>query len=148
MRKRGPKSSEELAIAGLAAVTGHVRPEPPYDLLTEEGASIFRTIVDSLPADWFSPGSVPVLVQLVKHVVASRRIAELIAQEERRKDYDFERHDRFLKAQERQSAAIQRLATSLRLTPQSRYTPQRAATQGETLGPRPWEWSGPVSEAE
>jgi hypothetical protein len=142
-KQRGRKSAAktELAVAGLApTVTAHVRPEPPYDLFDEQ-ADVFRSIVNSLPADWFSAGSVPILAQLCKHVVASRRIAELVAQEERSETYDWSRHDEFLKAQGRESMAIQRLSTALRLTNQSRYTPTHAATEAGsvTAGRKPWE---------
>jgi hypothetical protein len=145
MAKRGRKSAAEMAIANLVKVTSTARVEPPYDIFDEQ-ADLFRAIVDSLPADWFSTGSVPLLAQLCKHVVASRRVAELIAQAERTGPMlDIEMYDRLLRLQERQSAAVHRLATALRLTNQSRYTPGRAATASAVaIGPKPWEFGRDV----
>ena len=52
-----------------------------------------------------------------------------------------ERYDFLLRAQARQTNALLKTATKLRLTPQSRYTPKAAGTahRNSPKGRRPWE---------
>ena len=76
---RGRKSAGALT---LTVVTGDVevvrRPEPPTEL-TREQAAEWRAVVDRLPADWFARETHGLLVQYCRHVVAARRVAELVA---------------------------------------------------------------------
>src|SRR4051812_40805502 len=78
VRKRGRKSAESLAIieapAPIATVT---RQQPPHDLSDEE-CEVWVSVVNDVPADWFSPSTVPLLAQYCRHVVHSGRIAGLI----------------------------------------------------------------------
>lgn len=139
MQKRGRKASAELEVAKVA-LTATARPDAPYDLNQKE-ADVWRGIVDGLPADWITPGSSPVLAAYCRATVSARRLGMLIAQEEAAADYDVDRHLAFIKAHSQNATTIKTLATSLRLTPQSRYTPQRAGTAagGYSGGKRPWE---------
>src|SRR6185503_20921599 len=84
MVKRGPVSKEqrelddELGTMDVTTIEIAERPMPHFDFDNQE-ATIWSTIVNSMPADWFNTGSIPLLTQYVRHVVASRNIAQLIA---------------------------------------------------------------------
>jgi len=56
-----------------------LRPEAPDDL-TDEQSEEWHAIVNTMPADHFMRGNFPLLSQLCRHIVASRRIAQLIEQ--------------------------------------------------------------------
>jgi len=141
MKKRGRKSAAELDVIGLKPVVTVARLEPPYDL-TDECVDVWRSVVESLPAEWFTPASAPLLSQYCRTVIAARRVAQLIHQAERGEgEYDLALHLDLLRAQDRISATIKALATALRVTNQARYTPQRAATQAAAeTGRKPWEF--------
>ena len=63
-------------------------------------------VVDSMPADHFTPANYHLLTRLCRHVVEARRIAQLIKA--------------YRKAQLSESSIIQRLSCSMRLTQQSK----------------------------
>ncbi len=141
MGARGRKSAAELATVGPGGIATARRPDPPDDL-TDEMAEVWRAIANTKPGDWFDAGSRPVLTQLCRHVVAARRAAQLIAQEEANDDFDAACWAKLLRIQERQTALVMAAATKLRLTPQSRYGPRAAATAARYGGdgPKPWEF--------
>jgi hypothetical protein len=60
MGTRGRKSSAELATVSPDGIGLTRRPEPPSHL-GDDAADIWRATVNSLPADWFSPGTLPLL---------------------------------------------------------------------------------------
>jgi hypothetical protein len=98
--------------------------------------------VNANPADLIGTGSVPLLAQMCRHVVAARRVAGWLARIEGEDcELDAELWLRLLARQESESKIIAALATRLRLTPQSRYTPHGAATAArkQRTGPAPWE---------
>ena len=140
MGTRGRKSAAEIAVIGRNGVAATHRPEPLPEL-TDEQCEVWRWIVAGYAADRFDRGAQPLLANFCRHVVASRRIAQLIEQAESAETFDVEAWNDLLKAQERQSARMEGLATKLRITPQARYTPQRAATvDGKaTAARKPWE---------
>lgn len=141
MGARGPKSTSELATIGPAGIALTRRLDPPADL-TGEAAEVWRGIVNANPADLFSPGSAPLLAQLCRHTVAARRIGQWLARIETAEgELDEVRWFQLLARQEAESKVIAQLATRLRLTPQSRYTPHGAAAAGKNVrsGPAPWE---------
>ncbi|MCA3488299.1 MAG: hypothetical protein IOD05_01975 [Rhodobacter sp.] len=144
MGTRGPKSGAELAIIGPSGIVAATpRPAPPPDL-TGEAAEAFVAIVNGNPAALIGPGSVPLLAQLCRHVVAARRVAGWLARIEGEDgELDADLWLRLLARQEAESKVIAALATRLRLTPQSRYTAHGAATAARKArtGPAPWEAS-------
>jgi len=128
-------------IGGNGVATSR-RIEAPLDL-SDEQAEVWRSIVSAHAADWFGPGSAPVLAALCRHTVAARRVAGWLERLEATDgELDEDRWFRLLARQEAESKAVATLATRLRLTPQSRYTPHRAAGTARREpgdGPRPWE---------
>lgn len=98
-----------------------LRPEPPVEL-TREQATEWRHVVNRLPAEWFPRETWGLLAQYCRHVVAARRIAELITQlESRDGTLDVAQYDRLLKMQEREGRALSSLATRMRLSQHSTY---------------------------
>lgn len=145
MGSRGRPSAASLQVVRPASVERLVRPEAPPDL-TDDQAEEWEAVVNRLPADWFPRETHPLLAQFCRHVVASRRIASMIAdtespapdEEGNVPELDLDRWDQLLRMQEREGRALSSLATRLRITQQS--------TRSEKSGkgplrprPRPWE---------
>jgi hypothetical protein len=122
-------------------VTVSPRPDPPREL-TAEQADEWRAVVDRLPADWFPRETHGLLVQYCRHVVAARRVAQLIESLETSSDSEFDvgRYDELLKMQEREGRALSSLATRMRLTQQTTYDKQKK--KGSVGTKRPWEFDG------
>lgn len=138
-KKRGRPSPGDL-MTRVVALVPRARPEPPAEL-TDEQRQVWQDTLSMLPPEWVQREALPVLAAFVRHVTAARRIATLIdtfdeVGPDRVRDYD-----RLLRAQALESATITSIATRLRLTPQSRYTPQRAGRMRDdaTDSPKPWE---------
>jgi hypothetical protein len=118
MAQRGRKSAASLQVItseGLAVIT---RPEPPEEL-TDEQAHEWRCIVNRLPAEWFPTETHGLLSQYCRHVVAARRVAQLVEAMEAKEEFDIEDYDRLLKMQEREGRAMSSLATRMRISQQS-----------------------------
>jgi hypothetical protein len=113
------------------------RPDAPYDL-TDEESNEWAAIVSTMPADHFMRGNFPLLAQLCRHIVTSRRVAQLINQAAKDKDFDRKEFGCLLQLQVMESAAITRLSRSMRLTQQS---VMRAETTKHPKGPakNPWD---------
>jgi hypothetical protein len=124
MEGRGRKSSASLAIVASNPIAATNRPNPPSDL-TPEQADEWVAVVNRLPADWFPRETHPILVSYVRHIVAGRHIAQLIAKLERAKSVDIDEYDKLLKLQERETRAITACARSMRLTQQTTYLPTK-----------------------
>ena len=68
MKHRGRKSGAELGTLTQIAIR---RPAPPGDL-TEFEASLWRTITESKPSDWFRPDSHELLSAYCRHASTHR----------------------------------------------------------------------------
>lgn len=125
------KSLEALTAPGMVAVA--TRPNPP-EVLTQEEAEIWCAVVDTKPASWFDPASAPVLIEYCRAVIEVGVLAEMVREARGGKSYTS-----FLKARNVEAMRVASLATKLRLTQQSRYTPNAAATQDRKAGEaKPW----------
>jgi hypothetical protein len=139
------------AVQQAAASIAIAAPElpPPADLPPEE-AVIWREIVGSMPASWFDSGNAPVLVELCRHIVLSRWLAEQLetmrcanltaATKHGAKQRTIYR--RLSQAAREESRLIAALSVKLRLTNSShrrdeRYDDRRRFALGQ--GPKPWE---------
>lgn len=132
MGERGRKSALE---ASVVPINGFDRPKPP-STLTDEQSAIWAKVVDALPADWFRPEAIEVLVMYCRHAVTARRVADLIKRLEAQDEFDVQEYDRLLKMQEREGRALSSLATRLRITPQAtRDSKSKKPNQVK----RPWE---------
>lgn len=115
------------------------RPEPPADLNEAEAAE-WRTVVGARPPEWFRGGVEPLLAQYVRAIVRARALAPLVAEALASSAPDL---GALLRAELAVTNTIATLATRMRLTPQSRYTAQSAATAAKRMadGPKPWEYA-------
>lgn len=135
MGTRGRKSAASLAVIDTQVAEVVRRPVPP-DELTSEQADEWISVVDRLPADWFPRETHGMLTQYCRHVVAARRVAQLVADHEESKEFDVEVYDRLLKMQEREGRAMSSLATRMRLSQQTTYDPKKKKP-AQTR--KPWE---------
>jgi hypothetical protein len=136
MGTRGRKSAASLTIAKVSPVETVERQRPPHDLSDEE-VEIWSAVVNSEPADWFSPSTVPMLAQYCRHAIHARRIAELIERATADPDLAVSAYDRLLKMQGRESRAISSLATKMRISQQATTNHRGNKTPSAAL--KPWE---------
>ena len=142
MGARGRKSSKELSTISAGGLEIHRRPDPP-EHLGEDAVKVWRATVNSLPADWFSPGTLPLLEAFCGLTVSQRNTIMALQRIEREAN-DFQRDEwaRVLKQLGELSGRIATLATRMRLTPQSRYGARGADTAARSVGDlrKPWEY--------
>lgn len=149
MRKRGRKSAGDLTAIPLGLVP---RPPAPPGLADQEVIEWLR-ITGSLPADHLRPEHLPLLEAMVRHVVASRKISEMIgeietsmartAAESGRDRVDVilgaaDALDKLLKMRDREVRAASSLATRCRCTAQSVHDRTKVKPPVRS-GPAPWE---------
>src|SRR6185369_13619761 len=98
MAQRGRKSIETLMVlqGGLAATPLH--PDAPYDIADEE-AEEWRAIVQVMPPDHFIRANFPVLTQLCRHIVAARRVAQMIKAYSKKRNFNYRDYAELLKQQ-------------------------------------------------
>jgi hypothetical protein len=75
MAQRGRKSALSLTLS--PRLEAMQRPDAPYDLTDDETAE-WVAILGRMAADWFPRETHPLLTQLCRHIVSSRRLAQLI----------------------------------------------------------------------
>lgn len=142
MASRGRKSAAELSV--VVAPEFRKRPSPPSDL-TPEQAKIWREIVASEPADFFGTAALQaMLADYCRHrssIDAVTSIINTFKPEWLKASEGAKRYKELLRMREMETRAAASLATKLRLTNQSRYTPQAAATASRNAakGMKPWE---------
>lgn len=131
------QSAAALSVVPPVPLDEVRRPMPPADL-SDEQKQEWLAVVNRLPAEWFPRETHAVLAQYCRHVVAARRIAQLVDRmESDQEGFSIEEYDRLLKMQEREGRALSSLATRMRLTQQSTYDEtKRKSTKKEV---RPWE---------
>jgi hypothetical protein len=107
---------------------------------------LWRQVVSSEPADQFKTAALRQLLRVFcQHVGTAQALAKLIddfRQEWLCADDGLARYEVLLKLRDRETKAAASLATKLRLTNQSRYTPQAAGTasrNSSSAGLPPWE---------
>jgi hypothetical protein len=110
---------------------------PPSEL-TESEADLWRAVVDSKPRDWFGEDSLPLLKEYVRAAAMCDRLdLRIKATEEGGSVGDVRL---VLDMRDKEARRVAGLATKLRLTQQSRYTPQAASTANKRAsGRRPWQ---------
>ena len=134
------KSAEALSV--ITHLPGQ-RTEPPPGFPINATA-VWRSVVASKPHDWFTADSVYLLEAYCHAVVSHRLISIGVAAFDTAKMTTPEgiaTYDQLTRMQERQARVMTSIATKLRLTQQSRYTPQAAATAAKKVGggSRPWD---------
>ena len=140
--KRGKESIAELMIP-QSPVDVVQRPDAPYDLDDDEAAE-WRAQVAAMPADHFPRNSFPLLAQLCRHVVTTRRLAQLlqdVMQPKKGETFSVKAYADLLKMQRAESEAIVSLSRSMRLTQQSvvrAETLSRKLRNQPTMIAAPW----------
>lgn len=117
-------------------ITCESRAFPPAELTDEQRAE-WLAVVNRLPADWFPRETHGMLAQYCRHVVAARRISQLIQAFESQDKLDIQEYDRLLKMQEREGRAISSLATRMRMSQQA--TSSADKRKPGQKAPKPWE---------
>ena len=120
MGTRGRKSKAEIEVKAPAPVEKLDRPDAPYDL-TDEQAEEWWAVVNRMPADWFPRETHGMLSQYCRHVVAARRVAQLVEAATTANPVDVDELDKLYKMQEREGRALSSLATRMRITQQTTY---------------------------
>lgn len=143
MQKRGRRSAASLEARVIPGSFGQ-RPEPSDDLSDDE-AAIWRETVASEAASFFDTAA---LRGLLKDYCRHRASAEMVSEVLRAFKPDWlknaegaKRYHGLLRMRDLETRAAADKATKLRLTNQSRYTPQAAGTAARNAakGPKPWE---------
>jgi hypothetical protein len=140
--KRVPRKS----AASLSVVTQIVdhRPPVPADMPPAQ-AEIWRGIVNRLPHDWFKREHLEMLQAYCQHAAIAQTLARSIETFDPswlRLDDGLARLDQLSKVLDREHRAMVMLARSMRLTHQSMYDRQAAATKSRQSIPKgtaPWE---------
>lgn len=144
MKQRGRKSAAALAV--VVTPLQAMRPPPPAELTEEQGEE-WRSVVSRMPADWFTREHFAMLSSYCRHVCRERSLSKLIDEfqmEWCRKAGGSERLDKLLAMAERETRSVLALARSMRLTHQSKYKSETAATRTRpgcisADGRMPWE---------
>lgn len=136
-----PRKSRD-ALLSVVPVSGQRMPPPEH--LTAEQKAEWQAIVDSLPADYFRPGDVPLLSAfcvasaLYKEAAARIQGEGMVLLDSKGRQYAHP----VCTVLTTQSSAMAQMAVKLRLCPSARYSEKQAATKtskGSTTA-RPWEF--------
>lgn len=143
MGKRGPIPAHQRVRALPGRET---RRAPPPEDLTEAQSRLWRDIVETEPQDLFDSAARRHLLRCYcEHASFRADLQSLLNRVpvEKMLDRDLQAGvEQMLKTRDRETKALVSLATRLRLTNQSRYTPGAAGTAGRNAppsGPAPWE---------
>lgn len=146
MGNRGRESAAATGTAKLTVFPGGLarRPEAPEEL-TDAQAKVWKDTVASETVEFFDTDALRELLKdYCRHKVTGAALSRQIETYDAAKAMDPEtakNFDRVTKMRDRESKAAADLATKLRLTNQSRYTPKAAATASKAGGSakKPWE---------
>lgn len=140
---RGPSSVAERSATKVATFE---RPAAPANL-TAGQAELWFDVVNRMPADWFTAENMPLLEAYCQSVDLHRTITDQLSVFEAKwlADEDgLRRFARLTEIQGRQAKLMKDLATSMRLTQQSRYRADKASTleRAGRVVKKPWEFTG------
>lgn len=139
MGTRGPQSKTALSVIGVAGIEVVERPKPPIEL-NDEQRSEWVAIVNAHAADRFTRGQIAMLAAHCRHVVAQRRIGQMVDQlVDGDRPFDMDEYDRLLKMQERESRCLASLAVRLGFAYSTAY--EKRPPKGGAAGAKPpWEF--------
>lgn len=139
----GRRSAASLAVVAGTAIDG--RAAAPADL-TDAQKDIWDRTITNEPADTFRTSALQQLLRLYcQHADTAARLSRQIDEATREgSEVDLEDVERLLKMRDRETKAVGDKATKLRLTNQSRYTPQAAGTAAKKASTerKPWQMTG------
>ena len=130
------KSASALEVVPVTALPSRI--EPPSDL-TSAQADVWRAVVSTKPVDWFQADTAPILAEYCRAKVMCDLLAAQI--EGAMAGGEAGEVKALLDMRDKESRRLTSIATKLRLTNQSRYTPQAANTANKRTGSglRPWQ---------
>ena len=131
--QRGRKSAASFQV--VAMESGRKPPSPPAGL-SKSASALWVSIAESLPANFFMPGDLPLLKSYCiasdrKDIVDAGILAEGAM-------FQGEAHPG-LKVSRDEAALMASLAVKLRLCQSSRTRPDSASLKPRHTGPRPWD---------
>lgn len=145
MATRGRKSA-----AALSVVAGSIdgRPKPLAGLTKFQKAVWDKTVASEAAAFFETAALQQLLAEYCRHCEASNILAKQINEFDPAWLVDedgLRRYERLLSLRDKETKALADKATKLRLTNQSRYTPQAASTasrRNDGSKAKPWEFTG------
>ena len=148
MGKRGPIPQHER----VRVLPGREeRRAPPPEGITEDQARLWRAIVETEPQELFASEARKHLLRLYcEHATFRANLQGLIDRVPIEKILHPDTEDgfeRMLRMRDRETKTLVSLATRMRLTNQSRYTPTAAGTAGRNHNPNAKPWIMPGEEA-
>lgn len=136
-KKPGPKSAAEAATQ--PRTTAVERPEPPSELTPAE-AREWRKALAPLPAEWVSGAALGTLADLCRTRVRIDQLARAMNEMQTGDGSDTNDFLVLLRESEKQMRLARALASSLRMTPQSRMDRHAAGTAARPkTARRPWD---------
>ena len=144
MAKRGRQSAaDQAANIRLLPTSTPLRPDAP-DFLTERQIEIWSAVVASEGISWFETAALQdMLSDYCRHREAIEQISEVLSEFKRdwiKSEAGAKRSKELTKMRIDETRAAASLAGKMRLTNQSRYTPQAAGTSTRNAArtPKPW----------
>jgi hypothetical protein len=136
MEGRGRKSTASLSVVASGIPQ---RMAPPAGL-TASQSELWGEIAAGKPVDWFSADNAPLLTEYVRAVDMGNVLALAIEAELAGPVEDGPGLKGLLDMRDKEAKRATSIATKLRLTQQSRYTPQAASTANKKSsgGAKPW----------
>lgn len=127
----------------LKAVAVQQRMAPPGEL-SELEASVWNSVVNTKPADWFQDDTRQLLIAYCKHASTAMVLDQAIADFDVKwlaDDEGMNRYKSLTDMREKQTRAINALSRSMRMTQQARYDTQKAAVANrkESGAKKPWQ---------
>lgn len=137
METRGRTSEAERAVAQVVQLSD-ARPEPPA-LLSVAETEEWRRVVNHMSPGWYRQEYHGVLVAYCEQVVLGQDFKRQAAAVVDRETEGLDLYIKLTKAAERANRAADKFATTLRITPQSRYDAGKAARDSNRAAQaRPW----------
>lgn len=138
MESRGRESKAEREVAKLVPVAD-TRPEPPA-LLSVEEAEEWRRVVNHMPQEWYRQEYYGELVPYCQQVVLGAGFAAQAKLVDNKYQSGLDEYIKLTKAAERANRVVDKIGTTLRITPQSRYDREKASRDSnKNQSRRPWE---------
>lgn len=134
MKQRGRKSTA-LTVASAGANMTH-RPAPPASC-TQLQRSYWLEITNRLPAEWFTDDNKHLLAQYCRTLSTLDVLNALIDEQEAAKEIKMGQYLELVRQRDAMARLQLTQATKMRLTQQSRYKAEKAATHHARAGNKP-----------
>lgn len=130
------KSTASLSVVQVGVRT---RMDAPADLTTDQ-ATLWKSVVESKPVEWFGEDSAPLLKEYVRAACMADWLEGQVRDSMNAGDGNALKT--FMQMRDMESKRVASMATKLRLTQQSRYTPKAADTANNkaAAGGKPWQF--------